>query len=247
MKRLLIDIETAPHLSYHWGLYNQNIGLNQVKEPGYMLCYAAKWYGKRGTMFDSVWKSGSEDMLLSLHDLLEETDAVVHFNGKRFDTKRVNGEFFLKKITPPTPYKQIDLLLGVKKHMQLMSHKLEFILKAKGLVEKLSNSGFPMWRGVMDGDAKAQREMERYNRRDVTAMEPLYEDLLPWLDAHPNFNLYTDSDVPVCTNCGGPELTKRGVAKLVSGVYQEYRCKSCGTYVRDNKRIYGASITQEKL
>lgn len=245
MKRLLIDIETAPHLSYHWGLFNQNIGLNQVVQPGYMLCYAAKWYGKRGTVFDAVWKSGKEGMLEGLVELLDESDAVIHYNGKRFDTKRINGELFLAGILPPSPYRQIDLLLGLKKHMQLMSHKLEFVLKAKGLEEKLSHSGFGMWRGVMDGDPRAQREMERYNRRDVTAMEPLYDDLLPWLDNHPNFNLYTDSDQLVCTNCGGTELTKRGFARLTTGTYQEYRCR-CGTYLRGTKRVDGTTMTQEK-
>jgi len=43
IKILEIDIETAPSLVYTWGLFNQNIGVNQIVKPGYMLCWAAKF------------------------------------------------------------------------------------------------------------------------------------------------------------------------------------------------------------
>ena len=42
-KILLLDIETAPAKVYSWGLFQQDHGINQVVEDGYMLCWCAKW------------------------------------------------------------------------------------------------------------------------------------------------------------------------------------------------------------
>ena len=48
---LLIDIETAPLLSYTWGTWDQNIGLNQIEQDTYILSWAAKWYDGSGVMY----------------------------------------------------------------------------------------------------------------------------------------------------------------------------------------------------
>jgi hypothetical protein len=40
---LIIDIETAPLLSYTWGIWQQNVGLNQIQSDWFMLTWAAKW------------------------------------------------------------------------------------------------------------------------------------------------------------------------------------------------------------
>jgi len=53
-KILFLDIESAPSRVYTWGLFNQNIALNQIEEPGYTLCWAAKWFGKKKMLFSSV-------------------------------------------------------------------------------------------------------------------------------------------------------------------------------------------------
>ena len=63
MKILLLDIETAPNRVYCWGLWDQNIGLNQIEEPGYTLCFSAKWHGQKEIIFDSLQKSSQEEMI----------------------------------------------------------------------------------------------------------------------------------------------------------------------------------------
>jgi len=54
MKILLIDIEVAPNTAHVWGIFDQNISINQLLESSYTLCYAAKWYGESKIMFDST-------------------------------------------------------------------------------------------------------------------------------------------------------------------------------------------------
>ncbi|NIV35232.1 MAG: hypothetical protein GWN58_38990, partial [Anaerolineae bacterium] len=50
-----------------------------------------------------------EGMLEGAWELLDEADAVVHYNGKKFDIPTLNREFVKYGFTPPSPYKQIDL------------------------------------------------------------------------------------------------------------------------------------------
>ncbi len=44
-------------------------------------------------MFDSVYKSDRKSMLKSIHSLMDEADAIVHYNGNRFDIPMLNKEF----------------------------------------------------------------------------------------------------------------------------------------------------------
>jgi len=93
MKILLLDIETAPNTVHVWGLWQQNVGINQILDSGYVMCWAAKWLGSEEIMFNSVKQSGIKRMLSQIHKLLSEADAVIHYNGDKFDIPTLNKEF----------------------------------------------------------------------------------------------------------------------------------------------------------
>ena len=78
MKILLLDIETSPNTAHVWGLWQQNVSINQLMESSYVLCYAAKWLNGDDVFFDSVHKSKPKAMLKGIHALLESADAVIH-------------------------------------------------------------------------------------------------------------------------------------------------------------------------
>ena len=46
-----------------WGMRDQNLGLNQVREWGGTLCVAAKWSDRPEVMFFSDWKDRHRGML----------------------------------------------------------------------------------------------------------------------------------------------------------------------------------------
>ena len=106
-KVLLLDIETAPNRVYTWGLFKQNVSINQIEEPGYTLCWAAKWLGKPRVMWEGI--SHHDDFILGIWKLLDEADIVVHYNGSKFDIPVLNKEFILADRTPPSPYIKVDL------------------------------------------------------------------------------------------------------------------------------------------
>lgn len=250
MKILAWDIETEPNLAYVWGLWDQNVALNQIEDRASVMSFAARWITdpKNGIVFHGGPKTEDHaSMVLAAWDLLNEADALVSWNGKGFDTKHMNREFLLAGLTPPSPAKEIDLMLAVKKRFRFVSNKLENVAQELGLGGKVKHSGFELWRRCLAGDPQAWREMRRYNEQDVHLLVDLYYRLLPWLDGHPNRNLY-DPKTDGCPRCqAGPEsLIKQGFRPTMTGMYQRYQCCECGAWSSEGSRAFGASIREEK-
>lgn len=237
MKLLLLDIETAPMVAFIWSLNygNDRIPIDRIVSPGYTLCWAAKWHGKREVMFEATWKGGMMKMLDTMHGLIDEADAVCHYNGTSFDMPTLNKEFIKHNIKPPSPYKQIDLLPTARKKFRFESNKLDFVAQFLGLGKKLPHKGMGLWDGVMKGNEADQRVMERYNKQDVRLLEKVYDRLLPWIPNHPNLALYTSSTKPACTHCGSKKVQSRGEATTTACVYKRYQCQSCGNWMRGTK------------
>ena len=233
MKILLLDIETAPNLVHVWGLFKQNVGINQIEASGYVLCWAAKWYGEKKMMFDSIYKSSPKQMLKGVYKLLDEADAVVHYNGSKFDVPTLNKEMVQIGLKPPSPYKQIDLLHTTRHQFRFPSNKLDYVVQALGLGAKVRHVGHELWVGCMNNDPKSWKQMERYNRHDVTILEKLYVVLLPWIRTHPNHGVYGHFSTHCCPNCGGNSLQRRGYSRTVANMYVRYQCNGCGTWSRE--------------
>lgn len=233
IKILKLDIETAPIRAYVWGLWDVNIATNQIVEPGYTLCWAAQWQGSEEIFYSSVYVDGTKKMLKKIHKLLDEADAVVHYNGTRFDIPTLNQEFVVNGLNPPSPYKQIDLLKTARKQFKLPSNKLDYVAQHLGIKGKLKHKGMALWRGCLDGDEESWREMQEYNIQDIIVLGNVYDKLRPWVVGHPNHNLYSDSDERICPNCGGNHLHSRGTSKTATMIYRRFQCQDCGSWSRE--------------
>lgn len=229
MKRLIIDIETSAMRGRFWGLWDQNIGLNQLENPTQMLSFAAKWYGQKKTYFFAEYEVGKSAMVKAAWDLLDEANVLIHFNGDKFDRRHLNREFHEERLGPPSPYQQIDLMKVAKKYFYLPSNKLEYILRWNGFEGKVQHSGFGLWTAVESGDQKARALFKKYNIGDVVKLEPLYDELKPWIENHPNMQLFVPrGEEPSCPTCGSTNYNLDGTAARgnLSRV-QRYKCKDC--------------------
>lgn len=235
MKILLLDVETAPNIATVWGLFNQNIGIQHILDSSYMLCWAAKWLGEDVVFFDSIHRSSRKTMVKNIRKLLDEADAVVHYNGKRFDIPTLNKEILLTKQLPPSPYKQVDLLTTVRTQFRFPSNKLQYVCNALGIGVKTKHEGHELWLKCMNDDAQAWSDMEEYNIQDVYLLEDLYYKLLPWIKSHPNHSVHSGD--MVCPNCGSSKHQKRGYSFSLAGKYQRYRCSGCGSWFRGIKNL----------
>lgn len=228
-KILCLDIETAPSNVYAWGLHNQNISPNQIIEPGYVLCWAAKWIGERKVHFRTLH---DEDFATKAHELMEEADGIISWNGQSFDTKHLNHLFLLEGLHPPAPYVNIDLLRTWRANFKTPSNKLEFVLRDLELESKVENRGMPMWIGCMNDDPKMWREMRKYNVQDTKVLEDVYYDLQGWITVPLNHGLYINDDDPTCHNCGSKHVHSRGYQRTDVRIYRRYQCQDCGRWQR---------------
>lgn len=237
-------METYPHLVWVWDVWDQNVAPSQIERRGGILCFAAKWLGRRGTEFRSIRKDGRAAMIRRAHALLNEADAVISYNGARFDGPRLNQEFFLAKLPPPAPFRHIDLYKTAKQ-FQFPHSKFETVLNVTGNGGKVEHEGFKLWRKCMGGPwypgiertapavyARAWRKMEIYNRTDTNKMEPLYREMLPWIKGHPNVAQFDELSGRCCPTCGSDRLQARGVARTTSVTYRRFQCRDCGKWSR---------------
>lgn len=236
LKILAIDIETRPNLAYVWKLWDENVGQEQLIEAHEVMCFAAKWVGSPKITFASVHIDGKQGMLEKAHALIDEADAVLHWNGQKFDMPHLNREFLLAGMTPPAPVSQIDLMLVARKQFRFPSNSLAHVSAALGLAGKAATGGFTLWRKCMEGDRKAWTTMREYNIQDVRLLEEAYDKLLPWIHNHPQRPLYEAGE---CPTCGSEDVQRRGFAYTRVSKFQRFQCKGCGTWFRGSKRVGG--------
>ena len=234
MKILLLDIETAPNLVHVWGLWQQNVGLPQIIDAGYVLSWAAKWLGEDEVMFASTYDTGHKRMLKKIHTLLDEADAVVHYNGTKFDIPTLNKEFLMYDLDPPSPTKNIDLLRTARGQFKFPSNKLDYIAQALGLGKKVKHIGHELWIKCMENDPVAWDQMKEYNIHDVVLLEKVYWKFLPWIKGHINYSL-VESNSFVCPKCGSTHYHRRGFLFTQACKYQRYKCLDCGGWFRGTK------------
>lgn len=244
MKILALDIETAPNICYTWGLYNQNISINQIDKPGYTMCWAAKWLDEDRMQFSSVRKDGDK-MIQKIHGLLDKADAVLSYNGLKFDLPTLNREFLVHGLPPPSPYRHIDLYQVAKRQFRFVSNKLDWIVRSLGLGEKVKHQGHDLWTACMAGDKEAWRLMEEYNRGDVELLISLYEKMLPWCDKHPSYAAL--EGVQCCPKCGSEEYQHRGFAYTSAYKYRRYECKKCHGWFRGNKTVNRLPAGEQRM
>lgn len=226
---------------YAWRLRQDYINPDDIVETGYTICWAAKWLGRAEVMFGSVHRHGATKMVKSVHKLLDEADAVAHFNGEKFDIPTLNKEFLLHGLTPPSPFKHIDLLKTCRERFAFASNKLDHVSQVLGIGAKIHHKGMELWRGCMAGDDASWRVMESYNKGDVRLTEKLYERLLPWIRNHPNVGVYdgVDEHDRKCPTCASTKLQRRGDYIASAMRYARYQCKGCGKWSRGRKPIQG--------
>lgn len=233
MRILKIDIEAAPAKAYIWDLKTRYVPITQVAEDGYLLCYAWQWHGEDETYLSTRWDHGEKGMVQQAWELLDEADAVIHYNGNNYDIPRLNTEFLRYRLGPPSPSHQIDLYKVVSSKFRVLSRSMNHILHILDLESKIDHKGMELWTNCMAGVKEDQHLMEEYNVRDVEALGELYEELLPWIDMHPNVGLYMDDQASeICPRCGSDDLRFKGYKRTKVQSYRQYHCKNCGCYPR---------------
>jgi hypothetical protein len=233
-----VDIETRPNEVYTWGLFDQNVGLNQIIRPGGVLMIAAQEVGRKKVDYRADW-DGYEDMVKWSWDVYDRSDYVVTYNGARFDNKHLRAAWAELGLTPPAPWRDLDLLTTVRQ-FQWPSRKLEFVCQKLGVSHKTDPGGFRTWTAILQGEGKARddarKRMVKYCVNDVRITTELFHRLRPWVSGL-NIPLVSgvDEDVKLCTRCGSDNVQSRGWAYTTTTRYRRFQCRSCGGWMRSRK------------
>jgi DNA polymerase elongation subunit (family B) len=251
-KVLVLDIETAPIRAYVWGIWNQNVSLNQIQSDWFCLTWAAKWlfedkvYSGKLTPKE-VKKQDDKRIIKGVWELLNEADLVIAHNGERFDLPKLNARFIINDLHPPLPYQSIDTLKHIRRQFGFTSNKLDYVNKLLNLERKTDTGGFELWERCMLGEQAALDEMEGYNINDVRILEETYLHIRPWIKPHPNMGLFIlDENQHRCPSCGSADLIESGKGYYTTvNIYAALRCNNCGATAR--KRVAEVNIKQRRF
>lgn len=225
-KILYLDLEWEPATAYVWRMWDENISPDQLLDAGGMLCFCAHWEGSKEYLFYSKWEDGRDGMAQAALSLLTEADAVVTYNGDRYDLPKINGEILLAGLTPPPPVTSIDLLKSVKK-MGFVMNRLAYIGPLLIGSSKIKHQGFNLWKEVMNGSEKARKTMRKYCIQDVKLLVKLYPKIKPFIKNHPHMG---DTPSEACGSCGSKDVQKRGFRRTKSFRIQRLQCNTCGSW-----------------
>lgn len=247
-----LDIETSPYEAYVWELWDQNVGIEQIKAERSILSFGYKKLGKTTEYYDVTGQKNLRDdskLLEILWEKLDGTDIVVAQNGKKFDIKIINARLAIHGFPPYSPIRIIDTMQIAKKHFRFSSNKLAWLSKYLTDSAKSEHKEFPgmeLWIECLKGNSKAWNSMRKYNVRDIVATEKLYLKLRPWIDNHPNVGVYS-GESHTCPACGSSKVQSRGFAITQSSKYVRYHCQMCGKWSRGKQMLTPLEERKDRL
>jgi len=245
---LILDIETAPIKASVWGLWNQNIYIDQIISDWFMLTWSAKWLNSPNVMSNKLTSTEAlnEDdsrIVKNLWNLLNDADIVIAHNGEKFDIPKIKARCLIHNLPPTSFYQQIDTLKVARKEFGFSSNKLDHLAKQLGVGCKIKTT-FELWTKCVNGDENALSEMSTYNDEDVRVLERVYMKLRPYIKNHPNVTLFDDVvTAHRCPTCGGVHLVEEDYYYTTVGQFQVYRCTDCKALSRGRKALKRGIIT----
>lgn len=236
MKTLYLDIETAPATVLSFSLFKPVLSMDHIIEHPRILGFSYMWDGdKKASWVDE--RIGYRNMIQTAHELWDEADVLVTYNGATFDLPWIEGEFILQGLWPPAPAHHIDLYQHLKRHSRFITRKLDYAAIRLLDDRKVHHSGLDMWKGCMAGKKKAWSEMKKYALKDTELLPPLYDILKPWIKGGPNAALIDGISTLACPRCGSTNRQARGTHTTSAGSYPRYRCSDCGKWYRGKRSV----------
>lgn len=242
---LLLDIETAPGEYYSWSRDPQYLSPEMRIKDWSILCWSAKWLFEPEIFGQSVKPREAIDrtetsVLGEIWNMMNEAHIIVTQNGIKFDIKRLNAKFIKHGYHPPSHYLMVDTLKVAKEKFDFTYNSLEELGKELlGVEEGKIKMNMTDWKQCVTGSQEHLDKMLTYCKNDVA---PLLEDVYlverPWITGHPNLNLFTYHDKDACPSCGSTSLKWGADYITPQGLWNGFRCNTCGALGRGTTKKY---------
>lgn len=250
---VFFDIETVPDLQQALENWTDLVSFRPGKRPtmtasvnsvcsfGYRIFGEKKSVGINAWDFPNWAKNVNDDkaILTAAYDILKDADAIVTFNGKRFDEKFIQTRLAIHGLDLMRKTKHIDLCTIAASNLFLLNNRLKTVAKYLSDDQKLEHDGWPLWVKVHGGVNRkrckeSEEKMGKYNLKDVDLMVPIFKILRPLITNIPNYNLYEVGLTKICPKCGSTRLQPRGHYYTKVSRYRRYRCTDCKSWSRTN-------------
>jgi hypothetical protein len=237
MKRLFIDIETAPNVVFSWRTgWKISIDAQNIIEERAIICICYKWEHEKIVKF-LTWDAQQSDkrMIQSVLKTLESADEIVGQNIERFDIPWIRTRALYHGLSPDPYYKTIDILQFAKRNLYLNSNKLDYVGQYLGFGGKLKTD-FNLWKEiVLNNNKKSLATMIKYCKRDVVLTENVYHKFSDSMAIHTHAGVLDGNEKWTCPRCSSSAvcLNKTRVTALGT-VKRQFICRKCG-------RVYSIS------
>jgi hypothetical protein len=204
--------------------------------------------GEKVTAQDA-YKAQDDKILEPIWKLMNEADVVVWQNGNNFDDKKLNTRFIENKLPPPARFLKVDTLKTAREVFGWSYNRLDELGQKLGIGKKIDMS-FVDWKNCLTNDDDADMALDHmltYCKRDIAPLlEDVYLAMLPYMENHPNMNVFTDHDKDVCPKCESSDLKwNEKPYATPQGLWMSFRCSACGATGRGTKKehkLKGVSI-----
>lgn len=233
IKRLFVDIETAPNIGFFWGAgHDIDVPSHNIITERAIICIAWKWAGSE-KVHSVQWDARKNDRaaLKTFMRVLDQADEVVAHNGTRFDVPWLRTRALFHKLGPLSEVKLVDTLRIAWTRFKFNDNRLDYLARFLGIGAKLS-TGFALWRSVvLLNDRKALASMVEYCRNDVALLEQVYLRLAPHSKPVTHAGVAAGKPAWACPHCGSTNVKKNKTRVTPSGTLQHVMvCKDCGSY-----------------
>lgn len=234
---LLLDIETLPGEYYAFDPRVEYLSPDKQIKDWSIACWGAKWLfddeimGERVTT-QEAFDRDDKSILVGIWKLMNEAAIVITQNGINFDHKKLNSRFIEHKLPPPARFLKVDTYKTAKEVLGQSYNRLDELGQKLGIGKKIDMS-FIDWKKCLTNDKAADEALDRmltYCKRDISPLlEDVYLAMLPYMENHPNMNVFSYNDTEVCRNCESSDL-KVGDKPYATpqGLWKSWRCNSCG-------------------
>ena len=231
MKRLFIDIETAPYEAYVWRTGKQFISHDSLRfahRDGNIICVCYKW-GHEKKVHSIEWdEAGDKNLIEKLLPVLLEADELVAQNGDRFDIPYINTRLIANDIDAAPIWKSVDTLVIARKRFRFPSNRLDALgnfLLGEGKIR----TDFKMWVDIKEKNCeKSMKKMVRYCKKDVILLEKVYDQIKGFHRPKTHAGVMKGLEKWTCCYCGSEDVVCNNTRTTAAGTLQhQMKCKSC--------------------
>lgn len=233
MKRLFLDLETAPLICLSWKTgWKINLSHENIISERKIIVAAWKWEGEKKV--HALWWDKNQDdkkLLETLIPIMNEADEIVGHWLENFDLPWVRTRALVHRIPTKPMYKTVDTCKWARSYFLFNSNKLDYIAKLLGLGRKIRTED-GLWRKVvLHKCEKSLRFMVKYCKQDIHLLKSVWARMQQVVPHKTHAGVLAGLEKWTCPKDGSRNVkTSKKYVTARGTVQWQFKCNDCGAY-----------------